>query len=107
METAERCCIALNKSWKQHPTKQQLDSHLPPISQIIHSKANKTYWVLLENSTFSYGFLYIFNIFWQNTELYKYPPYSLNVAPYNVKFVFTKKSLLGLDSWRIRVALTN
>ena len=23
----------LNKSWKQHPTKQQLYSHLPPISQ--------------------------------------------------------------------------
>ena len=26
---------ALNKSWKQHPTKHQLYGHLPPISQII------------------------------------------------------------------------
>ena len=25
----------LNKSWKQHPTKQQLYSYLPPISQTI------------------------------------------------------------------------
>ena len=25
----------LNKSWKQHPTKQQLYGHLPPISKTI------------------------------------------------------------------------
>ena len=34
----------LNKSWKQQPTKQQLYSHLPPIS----SKTNKTCRTLLE-----------------------------------------------------------
>ena len=28
-------CAVLNKSWKQHPTKQQLYRHLPPISKII------------------------------------------------------------------------
>ena len=28
----------LNKSWKQHPTKQQLYCHLPPISKIIQIK---------------------------------------------------------------------
>ena len=28
-------CAVLNKSWKQHRTKQQLYSHLPPISQMI------------------------------------------------------------------------
>ena len=28
-------CAALNNSWKQHPTKQQLYGHLPPISQTI------------------------------------------------------------------------
>ncbi len=27
--------IALNKSWKQHPTKHHLYGHLPPISQTI------------------------------------------------------------------------
>ena len=27
--------VILNKSWKQHPTKQQLCSHLPPISKTI------------------------------------------------------------------------
>ena len=27
--------VILNKSWKQHPTKQQLYGHLPPISKII------------------------------------------------------------------------
>ena len=27
-----------NKSWNQHPTKQLLYSHLPPISQTIHEK---------------------------------------------------------------------
>ena len=26
----------LNKSWRQHPTKHQLYSHLPPITEIIH-----------------------------------------------------------------------
>ena len=28
-------CIVLNKSWKQHPTKEQLNGHLPLISKII------------------------------------------------------------------------
>ena len=28
----------LNKSWKQHPTKQQLYNHLPPISKTIEDK---------------------------------------------------------------------
>ena len=28
------------KSWKQHPTKQQLYGHLPPISQTIPDKQN-------------------------------------------------------------------
>ena len=32
----------LNKSWKQHPTKQPLYSHLPSISQTIPTKTNKT-----------------------------------------------------------------
>ena len=27
--------VILNKSWRQHPTKQQLYSHLPPITKII------------------------------------------------------------------------
>ena len=31
----------LNKSWKQHPTKQQLYGHLLPISQTIHCKGSK------------------------------------------------------------------
>ena len=35
----------LNKSWKQHPTKQQLYTHLTNHP----SKMNKTYWSLLEN----------------------------------------------------------
>ena len=36
----------LNKSWKQHPTKQQLYGHLPPI---FHpSKTNNTYGILHE-----------------------------------------------------------
>ena len=28
----------LNKSWRQHPTKQQLYSHLPPISKTIQTR---------------------------------------------------------------------
>ena len=32
--------VALNKCWKQNPTKQQLYSHLPPISQTIQTKQN-------------------------------------------------------------------
>ena len=28
-------CAILNKSWKQHPTKQQLCGHLPPITKTI------------------------------------------------------------------------
>ena len=26
----------LNKSWRQHPSKQQLYGHLPPITKTIH-----------------------------------------------------------------------
>ena len=36
-------CAILNKSWKQHPTKQQLYSHLSP-SQNHPSKMCKTCW---------------------------------------------------------------
>ena len=39
---------ALNKSWKQHPTKEQLYGHLPPITQTIREMANKTRRTLLE-----------------------------------------------------------
>ena len=39
--------IILNKSWKQHPTKQ-LDGHLSHISRTIQSKMNKTYRTQLE-----------------------------------------------------------
>ena len=28
-------CTLLNKTWKQHPTKQQLFSNLPPLSRTI------------------------------------------------------------------------
>ena len=31
----------LNKSWKQHPTKQQLYGHLPPIMKSIQIKRNR------------------------------------------------------------------
>ena len=31
----------LNKSWKQHPTKQQLYGHLPPISQTIRERRTR------------------------------------------------------------------
>ena len=34
----------LNKSWKQNPTKQQLYSHLPPISQIRQIRHVKHCW---------------------------------------------------------------
>ena len=34
-------CAVLNKSWKQHPTKQQLYSHLPPISQTIQVRQTR------------------------------------------------------------------
>ena len=30
-----------NKSWRQHPTKQQLDSHLPPITKTIKIKRTR------------------------------------------------------------------
>ena len=36
----------LNKSWRQHPTKQQLYGHLPPITKTI--QANQTCRILLE-----------------------------------------------------------
>ena len=31
----------LNKSWRQHPTKQQLYGHLPPITKTIHVKRTR------------------------------------------------------------------
>ena len=31
----------LNKSWKQHPTKQQLDGHLPPITKTIQVRRTR------------------------------------------------------------------
>ncbi len=31
----------LNKSWKQHPTKQQIYGHLPPISQTIQVRRTR------------------------------------------------------------------
>ena len=31
----------LNWSWRQHPTKQQLYSHLPPITKIIHVRRTR------------------------------------------------------------------
>ena len=37
----------LNKSWKQHPTKQQLYGHLPPITKTIQSRRTRHkghYW---------------------------------------------------------------
>ena len=37
----------LNKSWRQHPTKQQLDGHLPPISKTIKVRRTRHaghYW---------------------------------------------------------------
>ena len=38
----------VNKSWKQHPTKQQLYDHLPPISKTIQNKTDKACVKLLE-----------------------------------------------------------
>ena len=32
---------ALNKSWKQHPTKKQLYGHLPPITQTIRERSEQ------------------------------------------------------------------
>ena len=32
---------ALNKSWKQHPTKKQLYGHLPPITQTIRERQTR------------------------------------------------------------------
>ena len=31
----------LNRSWKQHPTKQQLYGHLPPITKTIHVRRTR------------------------------------------------------------------
>ena len=31
----------LNKSWKQHPTKQQIYGHLPPISKTIPTRRTR------------------------------------------------------------------
>ena len=31
----------LNKSWRQHPTKQQLDGHLPPITKTIQVRRTR------------------------------------------------------------------
>ena len=33
--------VILNKSWRQHPTKQQLYSHLPPITKTIQVKRTR------------------------------------------------------------------
>ena len=40
-------CAILNKSWRQHPTKQQLYGHLPPISKTIKIRRTRHvghYW---------------------------------------------------------------
>ena len=34
-------CAVFNKSWKQHPTKQQLYGHLPPISKTIQVRQTR------------------------------------------------------------------
>ena len=47
MGTIQEYCIVLNKSWKQHCIKQQLYSHLPPISQTIQvrqARHAEHYW---------------------------------------------------------------
>ena len=31
----------MNKTWKQHPTKQRLYSHLPPISKTIQERRKR------------------------------------------------------------------
>ena len=38
----------LNKSWRQHPTKQQLYSHLPSITETIQIRQHQTCGTLLE-----------------------------------------------------------
>ena len=40
-ELHKNASSVLNKSWKQHPTKQQLYCHLPPIPQTIQGKWTK------------------------------------------------------------------
>ena len=40
--------VVLNKSCNQYPTKEQLYSHLPLISETIPSKTNKTHGTQLE-----------------------------------------------------------
>ena len=37
-------CAVLNKSWKQHSTKQQLYSHLPPITQVRQTRHVEHCW---------------------------------------------------------------
>ena len=37
-------CVFLNESWKQHPVKQLLDGHLPPISQNIKVRQARHHW---------------------------------------------------------------
>ena len=51
----------LNKSWEQHPTKQQLCSHLPPISQTIQVRHTRHSGEIRTNSlaTFSDRFLHM------------------------------------------------
>ena len=54
----------LNKSWKQHPTKQQLYDHLPLILQTIQVRQIRHvehYWISRNKLklTFSYGLLHI------------------------------------------------
>ena len=52
-------CTVFNKSWKQHPTKQQLYCHLPPISQTIQERQAKHAGQVRTNSMFSYGLLHM------------------------------------------------
>ena len=53
----------LNKSWKQHPTKQQFYGHLPPILQAIEDELHMmvTAGEIMTNlwATFSNGLLHI------------------------------------------------
>ena len=53
-------CAALNKFWKQLPTKQQLYSYLSPILQTIHEMLSTAVEARTNSSaTFSYGLLHM------------------------------------------------
>ena len=42
MVTTQECCAAiLNRSWRQHPTKQKLYGHLTPITKIIQIRGTR------------------------------------------------------------------